>query len=60
MIDYIDFRADKKIKEAMLSHKDDIRRMLDEQRNESHMQIEYHFRDMSQKMWGNYPYANPY
>ena len=37
----------------MVDHKDEIRRMLDEQRNDSHMQIEHHFRNTAKELHMN-------
>ena len=34
----------------MVDHKDEIRRMLDEQRNDSYMQIEHHFRNTAKEL----------
>lgn len=42
----------------MVDHKDEIRRMLDEQRNDSHMQIEHHFRNTAKELHMNrHPYV---
>ena len=50
LADFIDYRAEMQTEAMMVEHKDEVRRMLDEQRNDSHMQIEHHFRNTSKEL----------
>ena len=67
MADYVEYRVHMKVEEEMLDHRTEIRRMLHEQREDNHMQIEHHFREFHHHKWVHhrhyyhpYMYGHPY
>ena len=46
---FIDYRVEMKVEDAILDHKDEIRRSLAEQREDNYMQIEHHFKEFHTK-----------
>ena len=55
---FIGHRVNLQVEEEMLDFKTEIRRELESNREDNHMQIEHHFREFHHKKWVNFRYTD--